>query len=73
MQLVGRLPFATHLRSVAYTVALLLLLALASASAFTAELSIFWSAPFLVGVACVLAAAMLWWAGRKPQPPRAAV
>lgn len=66
-------PSSTHLRSVAYTVALVLLLTLASAGEFTAEPSIFWSAPFLVGVACVLAAAMLWWAERKAQPPSAAV
>jgi hypothetical protein len=64
---------STHLRTLAYTVALLLLLTLASGSGFAAEPSIFWSAPFLVGSASTLAAAFLWWAGRNRHSPRAAV
>jgi hypothetical protein len=63
----------THLRSLAYTIALLLLLALASTSGFGSELSILWSAPFLVGAASVLAAGVLWWAGQSRPPQRAAV
>ena len=64
---------STHLQSLAYTIALLLLLALASTSGFGVELTIFWSAPFLVGVASVLTAAVLWWAGRSRRPQKAAV
>jgi hypothetical protein len=62
-----------HLRSLAYTIALLLLLALASGSGFGAELAILWSAPFLVGSASVFIATVLWWAGQSRPPQRAAV
>jgi hypothetical protein len=63
----------THLRSLAFTIALVLLLALASTSGFGVELTIVWSAPFLVGAASVLTTAVLWWAGRSRPGQRAAV